>query len=219
MLKAVIFDMDGVIVDSEPLNLMVDKRLLQEYGIAVSDDDLLPFVGISNPDMWSQLKIRFGLPDTLSNILHMHDRIKLELYKNVTIVPIAGIVPLLQQLKERGVATAIASSSPRLFIELIMERLSLQSFFQTYVSGEEVANGKPSPDIFLKAAGLLWAPPEACVVIEDSAHGVQAAAAAGMKCIGYANPHSGEQNLSDATCTVRGIAEIDCELLNRLVQM
>ena len=97
---------------------------------------------------------------------------------------------------------ALASSSPRRIIDLFTSKTSTQSYFEFLLSGEEVPNGKPEPDIFLEAARRLGAAPAECVVIEDSANGVQAAVAAGMRCIGFQNPHSGTQDLKMADLVV-----------------
>jgi HAD superfamily hydrolase (TIGR01509 family) len=114
------------------------------------------------------------------------------------LVPTQGVEDLLNRLKSENATLAIASSSIKNNIDLILQKLNLVSFFDLVVSGEEVPKGKPEPDIFLKVSNHFSRQPQDCVVIEDSTNGVLAAKAAGMVCLAYYNPHSGKQDLSKA---------------------
>ena len=110
--------------------------------------------------------------------------------------PIPGIIELLDEIKRARVKIGLASSSVRSFIALVLNNLEINHYFDAVVSGEDVKRSKPQPDIFLKAAEKLQVSPDACLVIEDSQHGVKAAIQAGMTCIGFNNPNSGSQDLS-----------------------
>jgi HAD superfamily hydrolase (TIGR01509 family) len=122
---------------------------------------------------------------------------------------ISGIVELLEEIKTMHIPIAIASSSPKLFIEAIVQKIGIEQYFAIMLSGEEVEHSKPEPDIFLKVAGLLKVNPSECLVVEDSKSGTIAAKKAGMKCIGYQNFNSGNQDLSNADFIVNAITEID----------
>jgi len=111
---------------------------------------------------------------------------------------IPGVRPLLEELDQMGTLMAVASSSSREIVELILSKLAIRHFFTATVSGKDASQGKPAPDIFLKAAAALGVEPGKCVVIEDSPPGVDGAKKAGMTCIGFANPNSGEQDLTSA---------------------
>jgi len=208
MLKAVLFDMDGVIIDSEPLHYQAENRLMKTFGFEMTVADLEVYVGMRDPDMLTQIikdyNLQISLPDLLSKLLHQ----KLSLLKEADAYAIDGIVDLIQAISEQKIQIGLASSSSRIFIEAVLEKLGIASHFHCVISGYEVERGKPDPDIFLKAASLLGVSPEDCLVIEDSGHGVKAAKAAGMKCIGYQNPNSGNQDLSKADRIVHSIRDI-----------
>jgi beta-phosphoglucomutase family hydrolase len=207
MIKAVIFDLDGVILDSEPLHFEADRLAMRDYGMEIPDEVLVSYVGVSGRDMWADLIASFGIPDTLEGILARQKAHKLKLLAETKLTAIAGIPELLDTLLQAGAAIGLASSSPRYFIQSIIENLGIASYFQAVASGEEVARSKPSPDVFLLAAERLGVDPADCIVIEDSAHGVRAAKAAGMYCVGYVNPTSGEQDLSLADLTVSSFCQ------------
>lgn len=122
--------------------------------------------------------------------------------------PIPDVGKWLSWLKTQNIPLAVASSSPKALIELIMDKTGLGIYFDAFVTGEEVAHGKPAPDIFLHAAGLLGVEPASCLVIEDSRNGVRAAKSAGIRCVGYHNPGSGNQDLSLADEVVRSYEQL-----------
>lgn len=217
MLKAVIFDMDGVIVDSEPLHFEIDKRILRKCGVDADDEILLPYVGVSNPDMWKDLKMKYDLPMSVDELLKLQSDLKTEVFSEPGPEAIDGIKELLTDLKQNNIISVVASSSSRAFIEAILNITHIREFFVDIFSGEEVERGKPFPDIFLKAAETLEVTPEECIVIEDSGKGIMGALAAGMKCVGYANPNSGPQDLSGASSIVHSIRELDYEYLKNIV--
>lgn len=216
MLKAVIFDLDGVIIDSEPLHFETDKLVMRACGHELSDSDFNKYVGTTNALMWAELKEEYLLSRSLEELLEMQSRHKLELLQCFEGGSIPGVRELLKSLKEQNILRGIASSSPRSFIEAVVSKLDLGEYFSEVISGEEVENSKPCPDVFLKMAELLRVNPAECIVIEDSSHGVSAALAAGMKCIGFKNCNSGNQDLSMADAVVASISEIDSRLLKSL---
>lgn len=213
MLKAVLFDLDGVIVDSEPLHFEADMLTMRDYGVEISEEVLISYVGTSGPEMWAELIVQYGIPDTLPGIIARQLRHKKGLLAKAKLTAIEGIPELLRNIKGAGMRIALASSSSRFFIESVIENLGIAGYFEVVASGEEVARSKPAPDVFLRAAELLQIHPEDCVVIEDSANGVNAAKAAGMRAIGFVNLNSGVQDLSAADVIVDAIGKINISML------
>ncbi|WP_078393336.1 HAD family hydrolase [Shouchella patagoniensis] len=203
-----IFDMDGVIIDSEPLHFQVESQLCQQFGIKLSEGELESYVGTRAEDMWSQLKETHRADFNVIEVLEAADKAKMRALKDDGHEPIPGIRELLHSLKEKGYQVGLASSSPRPFIEAVLDALQIQPYFDVVISGEEVEKGKPAPDIYLDAAKKMGSLPDNCTVLEDAAHGVQAGKAAGMKVIGYINPNSGEQNLSEADALIQSIHQL-----------
>jgi beta-phosphoglucomutase family hydrolase len=197
--QAVIFDMDGVLVDSEPIYFEIEKKSFLHYGVELSEEDQHSFVGVTQEEMWKQVKSRFGLEPMMEDLLDYHRNQVMEVISSYTdLEPIPQAQQFIQRLAEKGVPIAVASSSSLKLIETMLMKISLNSYFPVVVSGEEVKRGKPSPDVFLLAAKRLGVDPSLCLVIEDSYHGVTAAKAAGMWCAAFRNLNSGHQDLSAA---------------------
>jgi len=208
MIKAVIFDMDGVIIDSEPIHFKSDQLTLKHLGVEISHEELNKYVGVSNPVMWAELKEKYHLAGSIGQLMETQSDFRNTTFGNEKLEPITGIPGLLAEIKDAGLKLGLASSSGRDFIEMILTKLGILDYFDVIVSGEEVEKSKPNPDIFLKTAGNLGVNPENCLVIEDSQHGVKAAVLAGMKCIGFHNPNSGTHDLSLADTVVHSITDI-----------
>ncbi|MBW7476906.1 HAD family hydrolase [Paenibacillus oenotherae] len=208
-LGAVIFDMDGVLVDSEPLYFEIEKSSFASHGFSLNEVEHHAYVGIPLRTMWEQLKDRFGLELSADELLAGHEgQVIKSMADTAELSPIEGVTALIGRLREEGIPIALASSSSLALIDTILTKVGLKSDFQVVVSGEQVPRGKPAPDIFLRAAELLGVSPAECLVIEDSHHGVTAAKAAGMTCIGYFNPNSGKQDLSQADRVITSYEEI-----------
>jgi HAD superfamily hydrolase (TIGR01509 family) len=209
MINAVIFDLDGVLIDSEPLHCKADTRLLRELGADPPANYFDRFTGWTDATMWEAIKNDYHITKSIEEIMKMQIPIKLNLLHEGNYNAIPGIVELLGEIKTAHLPIAIASSSPKLFIEAVVEKIGIGQYFNILLSGEEIERSKPEPDIFLKAAGLLNVNPSECLVVEDSKSGTIAAKKAGMKCIGYQNFNSGNQDLSNADFIVSDIREID----------
>jgi len=132
--------------------------------------------------------------------------------------PMPGVAELIEELYKNKVKLVVASSASIKNIEIVLKMFNLERFFETKVSGDEVNNGKPAPDIFLYAAKVIGAQPEECIVIEDSKNGVEAAKSAGMKCIGFQNPNSGNQDLSSADMVINSFSEINYQELRQILE-
>ena len=210
MIKAFIFDMDGVIIDSEPLHIESDKMVGREFGIELTDEELLQYVGMNDEWLWSKLAKKYKINTAIDEILEMQYLNKIKLLETGKFQKIKGVDDLISDLRVKGIKTALASSSAVRFIQSVLDKLELTDSFEVTVSGEDVENGKPAPDIFLRAAELLNVSPKECVVLEDAMHGINGAKA-GMKCIGFKNPNSGNQDLSNADKIVYTLEGLDYE--------
>ena len=210
-MKAVIFDLDGVIIDSEPLHFRLETQLFSELGITLTDAEYESFVGTAGREMFTRLKDRFDLPQSVEDMLTEGRRRYMEVLQNEGIPVIPGIPELVAALSEAGMHLAVASSAPHEQIDLVMGDSNLEGslgrFFPVRVSGDDVDRSKPHPAIFLKTAELLKIAPEDCWVIEDSENGIKSALSAGMSCIAFENPKTGFQNLSRANRQIREISD------------
>lgn len=215
-IEAAIFDMDGVLIDSEPLHFMSDITLLKRLNIETTKEYHNKYVGFSAPDKWREIKDEFNIQNSLQEILNMSVSTKLELLSRSDYDPIDGIPELLEKLNIHNIPVAVASSSSGRFIKEVLKKIRVEKYIKTWVSGENLEKSKPEPDIFLKTAEVLQVNPRGCVVVEDSKNGVIAAKKAGMKCIGFVNVNSGNQDLSKADIIVDKITKIN---INNLISM
>lgn len=216
MLEAVIFDMDGVIIDSEPFHLDICLELFKKLNIAMPEDEYKTYIGVSNTSMWTTIKNRYCLKESVNELATLQSNACIEYLKEKDEKPIPGVVDILESLKQNEIKIALASSSPMEGIRLVLDKFNISHYFQAVISGENLERGKPAPDIFLNAAKILKAQPQFCTVIEDSNHGVSAAKAAGMKCIGFQNPNSGNQDLKAADLIVNSLKDLNLEIIKRL---
>lgn len=195
-MKAVIFDMDGVLVDSQPYHFKADIDTMAEYGVIKDQKFYESFAGTLTADRMRTLKEMFGLDAPVEEMTIKRENMILDIMGKEAIKPVLGIPEFLRSIKEKGLTTAVASSSDYKLINLILDRLKIAKYFDSVTSGSDVKRGKPSPDVFLLAAERIGIEPAECLVVEDSENGVKAAKAAGMKALGYINPTSGKQDLS-----------------------
>ena len=190
--------MDGVLLDSEPIYRKFLYQRFEELNLDVSEEEYDSFVGLPGSKLWTFLEESKGVTLDIELLLQNEEKMINNVFHNTNIVPIVGIVDLLQTLNKLTFRLSVASSSAKSTIEIIIHKLKLGKYFDHLVSGNEVKNGKPAPDIFLKTAELHLAKPLECLVIEDSKNGVTGAKKAGMTCVGFRNPNSGNQDLSQA---------------------
>lgn len=199
--KAVIFDCDGTLVDSEPLARRAWEDTLAPLGYTVPEADYAGLVGLPYARVHAHFAHRVpAMPDAAtfwtgySGALFGLIDTELE--------PFEDALETLAGLRERGIAVAVASSSPRERLDRTLRRAGLQGGFAVEVAGDEVARGKPSPDMFLVAAERLGTAPADCVVVEDSPPGVAAGRAAGMRTVAVARAPSDAARLGDADAVV-----------------
>lgn len=196
--KAVIFDLDGTIIDSEDNYYEADRLLLSHYGVEFTQEMKKKYIGTGNHAMMIDIKNRFQLEESLDNLLKQKNEIYLKIAREHT-----NIYPKMKEfieiLHQREIPMALASGSSPEIIRELTEILGLKQYFKAILSAEDIGKSKPAPDIFYAAAERLEAAPENCVVIEDSKYGVEAAKRAFMKCI--AVPYLAEKPLDDAFIT------------------
>jgi HAD superfamily hydrolase (TIGR01509 family) len=217
MIQAVIFDMDGVIIDSEPVYFNIDKQMFEELNIAVSFEEHCSYVGTSSQNMWSAIIKKHGIPDQPEELMRKEYSLYKEHLVNANdLQPIDGVVELINELHKNNFKLVLASSSRMETIDIVLNKFKLVEFFMAKVSGSELVHSKPHPEIFLRSAQLIKSEPGECIVIEDSKNGVTAAKAAGMKCIGFLNPSSGDQDLKNADMVVRSLKGLNADTVKSL---
>lgn len=183
-MKAVLWDMDGVLVDTAPFHYRAWRDLFAGLGRNLTEQQFHSSFGLRNDDI-----LRANLGDMPLECLRELGQRKEELFREVIrgrVQPLPGAVALVRRLRESGVKTAVVSSAPRLNVETLLGALGLGDAFDSLVSEEDVQRGKPDPQGYLLAAEGLGERPEDCVVVEDAPGGVEAAKRAGMRCIGLA---------------------------------
>jgi len=197
-IKAVIFDMDGVLINSEPYYYEYLNQRFDKLGLSVTSEEYNGFVGLPSNKVWSYLETTRGITLGIEDLMKNEEEQINHIFSQAHLEPIEGVRDLMLKLNSLQIPMSVASSSYKSTIELIIKKLGLQKFFEFLVSGTEVKKGKPHPDIFLKSAKLHNVLPQECLVIEDSTNGLTGARKAGMFCVGFKNPGSGQQDLSQA---------------------
>ncbi len=207
MTQLVIFDLDGVLLDSESLYKQTNIALFKKLGTDITDEEYNSFIGISGDKMWGYIKKKADLKQSISELRAIEREAKYDgLFKN-HLSPNPGLFELLDYIASKNIPCAIASSGLMKNIALILEKLNVRSYFKHIVSGEMPGKGKPDPEIFLLAADHFGATADQCLVIEDSTNGTTAAKAAEMTCVGYINPGSGNQDLSNADLVISSLTD------------
>lgn len=210
--RALIFDMDGVLVDSEPLHLLAYQELFSEHAIEYTEAHNQEFLGCKDIAMAEILVKRWRLPLTADELVQTKERILARLLKyDAQIRP--GVKKLLEDAQALNIPCAVASSATLPTIQLVVDVLRIRQYFHHLSSGDEVENGKPAPDVFLLAAKRLCVSTEYCLVIEDTANGIKAAKAAGMFCIAIPCEATRHQDHSHADMRLNSLEEIDLSTL------
>lgn len=205
---AVIFDMDGVITDSERWNVQATIDILKEEGAQISGQELSLFSGKTQETIWKTLKERFQLCKDVEFYVKQFVEVRDHMLEIVGgVQPMPGVTELIEKLHTRGIPLAIASGSSVSDIESYMKKLGIRECFQDIVSGCDCKEGKPSPEIYLRAAEAVGYPSGKCIVVEDALNGMKAARAAGMLCVGYVPPTSYITDVSYADVVIQHFDE------------
>ena len=179
MLKAIIFDMDGLMVDTEPLSRQAWDAVLDPFGYALSDEVYWQMIGRRSEESAQIAWSAYELPVTAEELLERKTAVfEARLAQGIPLMP--GLKSLHAEIAQRQIPWAVATSSPRYYAETILAQLALADSCQAIAGGDEVRHGKPAPDIYLLAAERLGIAPADCLALEDSVPGSQAAVAAGM---------------------------------------
>jgi HAD superfamily hydrolase (TIGR01509 family) len=179
--EAIIFDLDGVLVDSEGIGFETLRAHLRTYGVEYRVEDNEPFVGINDRDHFAALKAQHAIPASVDELI-AEQTSRLLAQIDAGTVPMPGVPSVIERLSAARYPLAVASSSLPAIVEGRLRAVRVRHLFGVVVSSFEVPRGKPAPDVFLEAARRLGVAAEACLVVEDSAHGLRGAKAAGMRC-------------------------------------
>jgi HAD superfamily hydrolase (TIGR01509 family) len=207
----VIFDMDGVLVDSEPLGMEATRRLLARYGIPYSEGENEEFIGRTTLECCGILRDRHRLEPAVPALARQYLDELLGLAR-AQAAPMPGVPGTLELLLRRGYRLALASSAEPEVIAATLDTLCLRPLFEVVVSGVEVARGKPAPDIFVETARRLAVAAAECVVIEDSRNGMLAAKAAGMRCVVVPCSTTAGQDFGGADLRLSGLPDLADQL-------
>lgn len=202
---AVIFDMDGVLIDSEPIHYAVLSEVL---GFQLRHEDYAEFIGTTTTYMWTTLIERYRLPKSQAEYEELYDDAILRALGRPWPIE-AGVSALVERLLRQGMPLALASSSKRSWIDATLRSIGLSDAFGIIVAGEDVEHGKPAPDIYLLAAHRLGVPPDRCLAIEDSPNGVLSASRAGMTVLGVRTPYTAHLHLDGAARVVDSLVDVD----------
>jgi HAD superfamily hydrolase (TIGR01509 family) len=209
MLRVVIFDMDGVIIDSEPMHNKAYHDMFDEIGITVSTELYESFTGQSTINICKRLCDHFRLvesPEILVALKRKHYKRFFE--SNSELGLIDGVLDLIKDYHSNGLTLVVASSAAMTSINQIFDRFDLNKYFVAKLSGGDLKESKPHPEIFIKAAEATGFNRDECIVIEDSTNGIEAAKAAGIFCVGYDSFHSKNQDYSKADMVIKSFKEI-----------
>lgn len=206
-LSAAVWDMDGTLEDSEPLHYEAYRRCAARYGVDFTEQQYRRFTGQTDRLICETMVAQFKLPVTPERFLEEKEAIYPEIV-NGNAVPMPGVLNLLDALRSWQVPQAVASSSTRPTIEMILGALNIRDYFSVIASGDEVVNSKPHPDIYYLAAKRLSTYPFHCLGFEDSENGVRALDAANMYSIARPCPWTVDQNHSLATVKVASFEEV-----------
>lgn len=211
---AIIFDMDGVLIDSNPFHKIALKQFCRQHGHELGESQLREKIyGRTNKEWLTNL---FGnLPDEqLKAFADEKESLFRKIYKD-DIRPLPGLIDFLEQLRRNNIARAIATSAPRSNVDFTFEKTPIGHYFDVVLNDTHVVKSKPHPEIYIKAAAAIGFDPARCIVFEDSLSGVEAGLGAGAKVIGVATTHSADE-FSGVAMTIQNFKNLTLPLLQEI---
>jgi HAD superfamily hydrolase (TIGR01509 family) len=214
-LKGILFDMDGVLVDSEKFICEAATRMFAEHCVYVEPEDFLPFVGSGEDRYLGGVAQKYNFPFDLEQDKTRTYEIYGELVKG-KLKPLNGVISFIETCRKKGLKLAVATSADKVKMLINLKEIGIPAeTFDATINGLEVVNKKPDPEIFVKAATKLGLKPEECLVVEDAVNGVKAAKAAGCKCLGLTTSFSVEE-LSEADWIAKDLSNVPSEIFKDL---
>jgi HAD superfamily hydrolase (TIGR01509 family) len=217
MIQTVIFDMDGVIVDTEPVHHYAYNQHFKQLNIQVSPEMYASFTGNSTKNTYEKLKANFEITDSIPDLVEAKRNLFNDAFDSKEdLCLIDGVEDLIKELHSNGMQLILASSSANVTIDRVFTRFGLHQYFTHLVSGEDFPNSKPHPAIFEHAAKLSANSVDHCIVIEDSTNGILAAKAAGIYCVGYDSFNTKLQDYSKADRVIKDFSELNFEIIKSI---
>ena len=204
----IIFDMDGVLLDSEPMHQEIIYETFQLKGIPLDKAYIQTLTGMSAFPMWEKVKRDAQRTESVEELMQFHRDYFFKRLPEMKVPLVPHIKEVLEKFKNEGKHLSLASSSGRKLIDIFTQQTNIAHYFEVIMSGDDVQYSKPNPEIFLKVAQWYGLPATQFTVIEDSTNGVKAAKSAGMQCVGFQNPLSGGQDLSQADSVIHSMQEL-----------
>ena len=213
MIKGILFDMDGVLVDSEELIFLAAKKMFEEKGVKVNREDFLPYIGTGENSYLSNVAEKYGYPIQIkrdkARTYELYDELSEE---HLTLLP--GVENFIKKCKDKKLKLAIATSADEFKLKVNLRKLNnVSSFFDATINGSEIKRKKPFPDIYLEAAHRLNLDPSECLVVEDAVSGIKAAKAANAKCLALTTSFL-KKELSEADWICTNLSEAPDESIN-----
>ena len=204
----IIFDMDGVLLDSEPMHQEIIYETFQLKGIPFDKAYIQTLTGMSAFPMWEKVKRDAQRTESVEELMQFHRDYFFKRLPEMKVPLVPHVKEVLEKFKNEGKHLSLASSSARKLIDIFTQQTNIAHYFEVMMSGDDVQYSKPNPEIFLKVTQWYDLPATQFTVIEDSTNGVKAAKSANMQCIGLQNPLSGGQDLSQADSVIHSMQEL-----------
>lgn len=212
--RAVLWDMDGTLIDSEEFHWISWRDTLAKEGIAITHEQFLSTFGTRNDSILHQWLGSASTPERMERIANAKEELYRGLIRRDGILPLPGVAHWVRRLHQEGWLQAVASAAPRANIVAVLEALSATHIFQGIVSAEDVRRGKPDPEVYLSAAARVGVSPDRCIVVEDAVAGVEGARSAGMRSIGVS--HNGAHLPADIVVT--SLESLDSNAFDKLLE-